>query len=322
MVATVEDTAISLPVSGPGSPAANDTDANGDVLTVTAVAAATGGAVAIVAGMIEFVPAADLCGLGAGGFDYTVSDGQGGSDVGHVTVDVTCVDDPPVAVGDAATVAEDAAGDGDRRAGQRHRRRRRPDRRSTGDPAGQRHRGDHRRRHRADLPARRQLLQQPTGGTPTRSPTPWRRRLDRDGVGDGDLRRRPAAAVDDAATVAEDAAATAIDVLANDTDVDGGPIAIASVTQPANGTVVITGGGSRPDLPARRQLLQHPARRHAGHVHLHPDAGGSTATVVGHGDLRRRPAGRRSTTRRRWPRTRPRRRSTCWPTTPTSTAVR
>ena len=51
-------------------------------------------------------------------------------------------------------------------------------------------------------------------------------------------------AVDDTATVVEDAAAAAVDVLANDTDVDGGPKVIASVTQPANGTVVITGAGS------------------------------------------------------------------------------
>ena len=39
-------------------------------------------------------------------------------------------------------------------------------------------------------------------------------------------------AVDDAATVTEDDPATAIDVLANDTDIDGGPKAIASVTRP------------------------------------------------------------------------------------------
>jgi hypothetical protein len=50
--------------------------------------------------------------------------------------------------------------------------------------------------------------------------------------------------VNDAATVVEDAAATAVDVLANDTDIDGGPISITSVTQPLNGTVVITGGGT------------------------------------------------------------------------------
>ena len=54
----------------------------------------------------------------------------------------------------------------------------------------------------------------------------------------------PPTAVDDTKTVAEDSGATAIDVLANDTDADGGPKTIASVTQPAHGTVVITGGGS------------------------------------------------------------------------------
>src|SRR5204862_5238766 len=51
-------------------------------------------------------------------------------------------------------------------------------------------------------------------------------------------------AVNDSATVAEDDPATAVNVLANDTDPDGGPKSIASVTQPANGTVVITGGGT------------------------------------------------------------------------------
>ena len=55
----------------------------------------------------------------------------------------------------------------------------------------------------------------------------------------------PAVAVDDSATVAEDAPATAIPVLANDTDADGGaPKSVASVTQPANGKVAIAGGGS------------------------------------------------------------------------------
>ena len=39
--------------------------------------------------------------------------------------------------------------------------------------------------------------------------------------------------------------ATAVDVLANDTDVDGGPMTIASASDPANGTVVVTGGGHR-----------------------------------------------------------------------------
>ena len=49
-------------------------------------------------------------------------------------------------------------------------------------------------------------------------------------------------AVDDAATVVEDSAAAARDVLANDLNADGGPITIASASDPANGTVAVTGG--------------------------------------------------------------------------------
>ena len=48
-------------------------------------------------------------------------------------------------------------------------------------------------------------------------------------------------AVGDIKTVLEDAAATTIDVLANDTDIDGGPKTIASANQPAHGTVVVAG---------------------------------------------------------------------------------
>ena len=51
-------------------------------------------------------------------------------------------------------------------------------------------------------------------------------------------------AVADAASVGEDTAATSIDVLANDTDVDGGAMSIDAVTQPGNGTVTIVGGGA------------------------------------------------------------------------------
>jgi large repetitive protein len=51
-------------------------------------------------------------------------------------------------------------------------------------------------------------------------------------------------AVNDSATVAQDSSGNAIDVLANDTDIDGGPRLITAVTQPANGVVAITGGGT------------------------------------------------------------------------------
>ena len=103
----------------------------------------------------------------------------------------------------------------------------------------------------------------------------------------------PPVAVNDSADGRRGLGANAVDVLANDTDIDGGPISVASVTQPANGTVVITGGGTGVTYTPNAELLQQPARDDAGHVHLHADAGGSTATVVDDRDLRRRPAGRR-----------------------------
>ena len=51
-------------------------------------------------------------------------------------------------------------------------------------------------------------------------------------------------AVNDNKTVAEDDPATTINVLSNDTDVDGGTKSIQSVTQPAHGTVAITNNGA------------------------------------------------------------------------------
>jgi endonuclease/exonuclease/phosphatase family metal-dependent hydrolase len=51
-------------------------------------------------------------------------------------------------------------------------------------------------------------------------------------------------AVDDTATAVEGAAPLAIDVLGNDSDTSGGALTITAVTQPAYGSVVITGTGS------------------------------------------------------------------------------
>ena len=49
---------------------------------------------------------------------------------------------------------------------------------------------------------------------------------------------------DDSATILEDSGANAIDVLANDTDADMDTLSVTSVTQGANGSVAITGGGT------------------------------------------------------------------------------
>ena len=101
----------------------------------------------------------------------------------------------------------------------------------------------------------------------------------------------PPVAVNDTATVTEDAAATAINVLTNDTDIDAGPKTINSITQPTNGTVVITGGGTGLTYQPAAELLQHSARHHPRHVHLHPQRR-VHGDGVGDRDLCQRPAGR------------------------------
>lgn len=84
---------------------ANDTDGDGDALTVTQVGAAQNGTVALAAGTITFTPAADF--IGEAGFDYTLTDGTATA-TGHVSIAVSATNDPPVAADDTATTAEDA----------------------------------------------------------------------------------------------------------------------------------------------------------------------------------------------------------------------
>lgn len=84
---------------------ANDTDVDHDALSVTAVDNATGGGVELAAGVLTFTPEADACGTGAGSFDYTVSDGDL-TDSGSASVDITCVNDAPVAVDDSGVAAQ------------------------------------------------------------------------------------------------------------------------------------------------------------------------------------------------------------------------
>ncbi|HET6154138.1 MAG TPA: Ig-like domain-containing protein, partial [Marmoricola sp.] len=92
----------------------------------------------------------------------------------------------------------------------------------------------------------------------------------------------PPVAVADAETVSAGAAATAVPVLANDTDVDGGPKTISSATDPAHGTVVLTGGTSG----ANTGLTYQPDAGYCNDAPALPDTfsymlnGGSTATVT------------------------------------------
>jgi large repetitive protein len=97
---TNEDTPVVLPVL------ANDSDADGDPLTVTAVSAANGTVTINPDGTVRYVPNPNFNGTDI--VTYTISDGQGGTSTSTVTVTVVPVNDVPVAVNDTATTPEDS----------------------------------------------------------------------------------------------------------------------------------------------------------------------------------------------------------------------
>jgi subtilisin family serine protease len=88
---TTEDAAVSIPVL------ANDTDEDGDGLSVSGVGSpANGTALLDPSGTaIQYTPVPGYSGTDA--FSYTISDGAGGADAAAVTVTITAVDDPPTA---------------------------------------------------------------------------------------------------------------------------------------------------------------------------------------------------------------------------------
>ena len=107
-----EDNAVVIPVL------LGDTDLDGDTLTVTEIDGtpiSVGSPVTIATGLVSlnadgtltFTPNANFNGPAA--FDYTLSDGNGGTDGGHVSGNVTPVNDPPVADDETFTVAEDGS---------------------------------------------------------------------------------------------------------------------------------------------------------------------------------------------------------------------
>jgi len=97
---TPEDTAVTTAVLD------NDSDPDGDTLTVTTVTdPANGSAVINGDSTVKYTPDANF--NGADSYVYTISDGNGGTDTATVTITVTCVNDPPVAVNDTDTTPED-----------------------------------------------------------------------------------------------------------------------------------------------------------------------------------------------------------------------
>jgi hypothetical protein len=83
----------------------NDSDVEGDDLTVLTASTPDGSVSINSDGTINFTPTSNFTGTTT--VTYTVSDGEGGTDSATVNLDVTPVTDPPVAVDDTATIDED-----------------------------------------------------------------------------------------------------------------------------------------------------------------------------------------------------------------------
>ncbi|MBB6055796.1 retention module-containing protein [Tolumonas osonensis] len=89
----------------PATLLANDSDIDGDPLSIVSVQNAVNGAVSLVNGNVVFTPATDY--NGPASFTYTISDGKGGTDTATVTITITPDNDPPVALADNYSVLED-----------------------------------------------------------------------------------------------------------------------------------------------------------------------------------------------------------------------
>ena len=228
---------VSVPVLG------NDTDAEGDPLTVSAVTDPAGGSAVIEAdGTVTYTP--DTGFTGTDTFTYTVTDGYGGNDSALVTV--TVPNTAPVATDDVATTTVGSAvtvpvlaNDSDVNPGQT----------LTVTSAG---------------PAAHGTVTVASDGVITYTPTGSYQGDDAftyvvsDGMGGTDTGsvaitgggRAPVAVTDDAETDAD--TAVTIPVLANDTDADGDTLAVVagSVTAPLAAAAV-----GPPALPAGTAVL-------------------------------------------------------------------
>lgn len=218
----------------------NDTDVDTDTLTVSSVTQGTNGSVTNNSSSVTYTPNANF--FGTDSFTYTISDGNGGNDTATVSVTVTNAQDAPDAVDDAASINEDSGANViDVRAND-------TDLDSDTLSVTAVTQGAH-------------GAVAITGGGTAVSYTPAANFFGGDSftytVSDGNGGTDTATvsvtvtnvedapdAVNDSPTVAEDSGANAIDVRANDSDLDGDTLTVTAVTQGTHGTVAITGSGA------------------------------------------------------------------------------
>ncbi|WP_428628510.1 Ig-like domain-containing protein [Sphingopyxis sp.] len=229
--ATDEDTPVIIPVL------ANDSDPEGDTLTVTNANAANGTVTINPDGTIAYTPNANFNGTDT--ITYTISDGQGGFSTATVTVVVRPVNDAPVAIDDAATTDEDMpvtirvlANDTD------------PD----GDPltvvAGSAANGT------VTINADGTITYTPNRNFNGNDTITYTISDGKGGFSTATIgvtitviaSNDPPDTVDDIATTDEDTPVT-VPVLANDSDPEGNPLTVTGATAP-NGTVVVNSDGT------------------------------------------------------------------------------
>ncbi|MFL6195457.1 MAG: Ig-like domain-containing protein, partial [Thermoanaerobaculia bacterium] len=227
-----EDGTVNITVLG------NDTDADGDTLSVASVTQGAHGTVSINPDKtVKYTPAANY--NGADSFTYTASDGNGGSATATVTINVTSVNDTPIANADSITVAEDGsinaavlANDTDPEGntlsvtavtqGTKGTVSINPDKTVRYVPAANANGSD----------AFTYTISDGNGGTATASVA----------VTITPVNDAPVAANDSAVVPA--GASVIVSVLSNDTDIDSPSLTVTSVTQGTRGTVAINANGT------------------------------------------------------------------------------